>query len=73
MEEIWGAMGRSRGALLLATVDGAPAGCVGVRLLAQGCCEMKRLAERAMTAARVPGYTCVRRDTLPPMQGAQAL
>lgn len=80
--------GPPAGALLLATVDGAPAGCVGVRAFATACCEMKRLyvrptarghhlgrqlAERAMAAARVLGYTRMRLDTLPSMHGAQAL
>lgn len=80
--------GPPAGALLLATVDGAPAGCVGVRPFAPGCCEMKRLyvrpsarghrlghllAERAMAAARTLGYTHLRLDTLPSMHDAQAL
>ncbi len=37
--------GPPHGALILATFDGAPAGCVGVRPFPEvaGCCEMKRL------------------------------
>lgn len=76
------------GVLLLAVVDGTPAGCVGVRRLDAACCEMKRLyvnpaarrcgagralAGQAMAHARALGYSRMRLDTLPSMHEAQAL
>ncbi|MFN7979761.1 MAG: GNAT family N-acetyltransferase [Vicinamibacterales bacterium] len=76
------------GALFLATLDGVPAGCVGVRRFDARCCEMKRLyvrpegrghglgralAVRAMDAGRAAGYAAMRLDTLPSMRDAQAL
>lgn len=76
------------GLLLLARVDGAPVGCIGVRRLDDHACEMKRLyvapagrgrglgrdlARRAMAAAMATGYTVMRLDTLPMMRAAQAL
>ena len=76
------------GGLLLAVVDGTPAGCVGVRRLEAEICEMKRLyvspaargcgagralALHAMILARGLGYTRMRLDTLPTMHQAQAL
>jgi putative acetyltransferase len=81
------------GALFLATVGIAaggaePAGCVAVRRLARGICEMKRLfvrteyrgfgvgralAEAAVNAGRELGYERMRLDTLEKLQGAVSL
>jgi ribosomal protein S18 acetylase RimI-like enzyme len=83
-----GAYAPPTGAILLAFVDGEPAGCVGLRPFEGDCCEMKRLyvrpgfrgagAGRALAAAvveaaRVAGYARMRLDTQPGMEAAQAL
>ena len=69
------------GRLYLAKVDGEPAGCIALRKLAEGTCEMKRLylrdtarglglgrqlIERVIDDARHIGYQRMRLDTFPP-------
>ncbi len=76
------------GTLLLARVEGMVAGCVGVRPLDGGRCEMKRLylrefcrgrgggrvlAEQAIAFARRTGYASMVLDTLPQMVAAMRL
>ena len=75
-----------KGKLLLATVVGQPAGCVGLRPFPrEGACEMKRLyvrpgfrggklgkqlVDRVLLEARSLGYSCLRLDTHPPSMQA---
>jgi len=83
-----GKYARPTGRLLLALRDTVPVGCVGLRKLENGICEMKRLyvrpdfrkegvgqtlVENLISAARAMDYKKMRLDTLPIMREAQAL
>jgi putative acetyltransferase len=73
------------GCLLLATVEDDPAGCVALKKLADGACEMKRLyvrghhrgtglgrtlAEQVILQAKRMGYQAIRLDTVPSVMGS---
>ncbi len=77
-----------KGCLLLAKHEGQAAGCIALRELSNGVCEMKRLyvkpqfrdlgigrglAEAVIEEAKKIGYARMRLDTAPSMQAARAL
>ena len=80
--------GPPHGCFLLASVDEEIVGCVGLRRLGEGVCEMKRLyavetargrgvgrllAAALVDEARRLGYSRMRLDTVPAMTAARAL
>jgi putative acetyltransferase len=83
-----GAYAPPAGRILVALVDGEPAGCGALRPIAPGIGELKRMwvrpafrgrklgraiAEALLQAADAQGYRAVRLDTLASMKEAQAL
>lgn len=83
-----GSYGTDKGCLLLAVKDGKPAGCVGLRDVGGGICELKRLfvrpkyrglgigkalANAVIEHGRNLGYTSIRLDSNRRMAGAEKL
>lgn len=83
-----GKYGSPHGILILALVDGKEAGCIALRKISEGICEMKRLYVRddyrglgigkelitmIIEEARKLKYSYIRLDTLPMMKKAQDL
>ncbi len=88
LAELPGGYAPPSGGLFLAILGDEVAGCVGIRRLEEGVCEMKRLyvrdafqgqgagrtlAEHAIAWARRAGYERMLLDTLPSMKAAQKL
>lgn len=85
MASLPGAYSAPQGRLFFAELQGRPAGCVGIRALSDGMCEMKRLyvspeerghgvgtqlALAAIRAAKEMGYRRIMLDTMPTMRMA---
>jgi putative acetyltransferase len=79
LEELPGPYGLPHGRLILCEVDGRPAGCIAVKPLGSGVCELKRLfvrpefrrrklglnlTQHIIDEARSIGYTVMRLDTI---------
>jgi len=79
LEELPGPYGLPHGRLILCEVDGRPAGCIAVKPLGSGVCELKRLfvrpefrrrklglklTQHIIEEARSIGYTVMRLDTI---------
>ena len=84
LAELPGKYAPPSGRLYLARIDGETVGCIALRSLEEGVCEMKRLylresargkgmgvtlIEKIISDAREIGYTKMRLDTYPPKMG----